>query len=206
MLPHDGIEITWLPLSAVAPYEANPKNPNNEFFEYLMQSIQQFGLVLPLHVIPHKSNDADYLLIDGHQRFYICSLLGFEMAPFVIHDHITIDDVPDFIETISNTTAAWNKQKLAALLERLQNRVDLDVTGFTQEEVDRLVQKAAAKKPHTPLKPKPVKRKRRVSVMLTSKDYDLVSTVLAEIMAEGYGEPDALVRMMKAAAVERKQS
>lgn len=194
------MQIEWLPIDQIVPFEENPKVSNSTTYELLLNSIQQFGLVLPLHVIPH---DGRYILIDGHQRFHIVESLGWEFIPTVIHENIAYDEIPQFIETISNTSAKWDKVKLGPLLERLQNRLpDIRVTGFSQEEANKLIETSTITAAKVDLKPKPTPRKRRLSVMLTSKEYDLVSTVLAEIMAEGYTEPEAFTRMMKVAADE----
>lgn len=62
------------------------KDPEKRFVRYrtILASIQEVGLIEPLVVYPQKGNAGDYLILDGHMRFFALKELGLDEAACIV--------------------------------------------------------------------------------------------------------------------------
>jgi DNA modification methylase len=131
------MEIHEISISQInlAPY--NPRKdlkPGDEEYERLLAGIKHFGLVEPVVV-----NRRTQRLVGGHQRVKVLSNLGHSTVQAVIVD------LPEADEKVLNLAlnriqGEWDLPKLSALLLDLDAAdVDLNLTGFTLDEISSLL-------------------------------------------------------------------
>ena len=114
-----------------------PYNPRKDLkhgdseYEKLKRSLQEFGYVEPV-----IWNERTGHVVGGHQRLKVLSELGKSEIECVIVD------LPEAQEkalniALNKITNDWDKEKLNALLEDLQNTdIDITLTGFDIDDID----------------------------------------------------------------------
>lgn len=108
------MEIKEIALSALKPYEKNPRR-NDKAVKGVLKSIQTFGFKIPLVV------DKDNVIICGHTRYKAAQKLGFESVPCIIANDLSEEQVKAF-RLIDNKTAElaeWDSEKLGEELKSL---------------------------------------------------------------------------------------
>jgi len=118
-------------LSSIKPYENNPRL-NDGAVEAVAASIREFGFRQPIVV------DEQDVIIVGHTRYKGALKLGLEEVPV----HVAIGLTPAqakayrIADNKTATIATWDDDKLPLELMALQEAgYDLDLTGFTSEEL-----------------------------------------------------------------------
>ncbi len=75
-----------IPVSKIHPFEGNPyKVLDNEEMNFLIESIQQQGIISPVVVRPLENTTDEYELISGHRRMRASQKAGLETAPAFIY-------------------------------------------------------------------------------------------------------------------------
>ncbi|MBS7790291.1 site-specific DNA-methyltransferase [Roseococcus sp. SDR] len=125
------------PLASLLPYAANARTHSREQVQQIAGSIAQFGFVNPVLV------DQQGEIIAGHGRVLAAKALGLDTAPTIVLGHLTETEVRA-LRLADNQIAlnsGWDEQLLAAELLRIREDggLDLAVTGFDQDEIDRLL-------------------------------------------------------------------
>jgi DNA modification methylase len=127
-------------LDSIKPYPGNPRK-NDAAVQAVANSIQAFGWRSPIVVDEHGT------IVAGHTRYLAAKKLGLEKVPV----HVAVGLSPEQARAYriaDNQTAnlsSWDDDKLIAELMGLQAAgVDLDLTGFTAEELSRLLETPAA--------------------------------------------------------------
>src|SRR5216683_4975192 len=123
--------------SSLNPDPDNARLHSEENIETIMKSLAEFGQDQPLVVqkegmIVHK----------GNGRLQAARRLGWKwIAAFVVDE----DDVRAVARAIADNRAAelatWDEEKLAQLLQSIREvgEIDLEVTGFSQADIDQLL-------------------------------------------------------------------
>jgi DNA modification methylase len=108
--------------------EYNPRKLSSEQFEQIKSSLQRFGFVDP--VIVNKHPDRMDIIIGGHQRVKVATVLGFETVPTV---ELNIDEAQERELNIrlNKNTGEFDWDVLKDQFDKL----DLESWGFTQEEL-----------------------------------------------------------------------
>lgn len=70
-----------------------PPQTDSPEFEYLKQSINEYGLKQPIEVREDAENPGKYKVIDGTQRFTIAGLLGWSAIPAIVKRSVADLDV-----------------------------------------------------------------------------------------------------------------
>jgi len=113
----------------------NPRKalmPDDSEYQNIKRSIEEFGLVDPLVV------NSDDTIIGGHQRATVLADMGFDDVNCVIVD-FPEDKAKALNIALNKITGAWDEEKLHELLSELEaGGLELSLTGFTQDEVDKL--------------------------------------------------------------------
>jgi len=78
------MNVVFLPTKNIKPKENYFKDLKGQRYESLVKSIQQYGILEPVHV---KKSNGDYILIQGHQRYRVAKELGIEEIPCIIIDN-----------------------------------------------------------------------------------------------------------------------
>ena len=116
--------------------EYNPRKdlkPEDEEYQKIKRSILEFGYVAPIIV------NADMTVIGGHQRLKVLKELGYEEVECNIVD---LDKTKEKALNIAlnKITGEWDNLKLEELLAELKETdIDMDMTGFTFDEVDNIL-------------------------------------------------------------------
>ncbi len=130
------MEITKLPIEDINPAKYNPRKdlkPGDDEYEKLKRSIQEFDLVEPLIV-----NKRGNVLVGGHQRLKVLIELGHTET------EVSLVDLPPSKEkalniNLNKIAGEWDFPALKDLLEELDGEIDLDLTGFTADDIDILM-------------------------------------------------------------------
>src|SRR2546430_7165119 len=129
------MHVEMRPIASIRPYENNPRL-NDAAVDAVAASIREYGFRQPIVV------DEQGVIIVGHTRYKAALKLGLEEVPVHVATGLTPAQIKAY-RIADNQTAAlstWDHDKLAAELLELQNlNFDLDLTGFSSDDLARLV-------------------------------------------------------------------
>ena len=129
-------EIAQRPLSEIREADGNSKLHPVEQVERLAESIERFGFVNPVLIT------GDGELVAGHGRLAAARRLGLAEIPVIVLDGLTPDQVRALriADNRLPEMSEWNVDLLHDELRHLQGSdFDLKAVGFTDEEVDGLM-------------------------------------------------------------------
>ncbi len=140
------MDIKNIPVMELKPAEYNPRKISRETLKALKNNIKEFGLVDPLIV------NKDMTIIGGHQRYKACTELGFKEVPCVVLD------LPKSKEkalnlALNKISGEWDKVKLEHILKEIES-IDLDLTGFTDEDLEKYIKDFAPETPEYDIAPR----------------------------------------------------
>jgi DNA modification methylase len=120
----------------LAPYAKNPRTHSDEQVDQIGASIIEFGFNNPILV------DTKLGIIAGHGRLLAAQKLGLERVPVVILDHLTEAQKRAYIIADNKLAlnAGWDEELLRSELAELRDAdFDIDVIGFSDEELEQLL-------------------------------------------------------------------
>ena len=129
-------QIEQWPLARLKPYERNPRLHSDDQVAKVAASIASYGWTVPLLV----TEDGE--VIAGHGRLLAARHLGLTEVPVIRLSHLSPEQVRAYRVADNQLVlaGAWDEELLAAELHALNAAgFDLDLTGFDQEELDRLL-------------------------------------------------------------------
>jgi DNA modification methylase len=124
------------PLERLIPHARNARTHSEEQVAQIAGSIAEFGFVNPVLV------GADGVIVAGHGRVIAARKLGLSEAPVIVLSHLTPTQRRALMIADNQiaTNAGWNDEMLAAELASLKEEAfDLDLLGFDDAEIDRLL-------------------------------------------------------------------
>lgn len=130
MLQHE----TW-PIDKLVEYARNPRK-NDHAVDRVAAAIREFGFRVP---VVAKS---DGTVVDGHLRLKAAKKLGLTEVPVVLADDMTDLQIKAFRLSVNKMAelAGWDDELLAIEFAELADAgFDNLLTGFTQDEIDALV-------------------------------------------------------------------
>ncbi len=127
------LQIEHVPIDDLRPDPANPRRISDAELEALTRSIREFGLVDP--VIARRD---DKLVIGGHQRLLAARKLGLATVPVVFID-LSEDRAKLLNVALNKISGEWDTELLARLLADLDGDIDLTLSGFADDELQKLV-------------------------------------------------------------------
>ena len=130
----DSVE-RW-PVDRLLPYVANARSHPEAQVVQIAGSIAEFGFNVPCLV------DERGVLIAGHGRLLAAKRLGLAEIPVIRLGHLTGAQARAFriADNQIALNAGWDDTVLAAELARLrEDGVDLDLLGFGEDDLDRLL-------------------------------------------------------------------
>ena len=126
------------PLDRLPPYAANARTHSDHQVAQIAGSIAAFGFNVPCLV------DERGVLIAGHGRLLAARQLELDTVPVIRLEHLSEVDARAFRigDNRNAENAGWDEDFLGDEFKWLRGEADfdLDVTGFTLDEVDRLQQ------------------------------------------------------------------
>ena len=127
------------PVDRLKPYERNARTHSAEQVAKIAASIVEFGFTNPILV------DGADGIIAGHGRLMAAHSLGMTEVPVIELTHLTEAQKRAYIIADNRLAldAGWDEDLLAAELADLKDmEFDLALTGFTDEEIEDLLQEA----------------------------------------------------------------
>lgn len=124
------------PLQRLIPYARNARTHDDGQVSQIAGSIAEFGFVNPILV------GDDNVIIAGHGRLMAAQQLGLETVPVIVLRHLTEAQRRALVIADNKIAenAGWNEELLKLELGDLQDLgFDLDVIGFSDEELDELL-------------------------------------------------------------------
>ena len=123
-------------MAELVPYAKNARTHSPEQVTQIARSIESFGFVNPILV------GEDKVIVAGHGRLMAANELGMETVPVIVLGHL--DEVQRRALVIADNKIAsnsgWNEDLLRAELQALDDLdFDLDITGFSLDELDDLL-------------------------------------------------------------------
>jgi ParB-like chromosome segregation protein Spo0J len=139
------LNLVDIPLTSLVPAEKNPNVMSPEKFQALVSAIDQAGFLQPILVSP--IGDGTYKIIDGHHRVLAAQSLGMPSLPAVV------DAMDDEWQRVMRIGMNRNRGEpdlalVATDIEFLTKSgwslPDLSITGFTEEELQLLLENVNA--------------------------------------------------------------
>ena len=131
------MDIRKISISEINPAPYNPRKdlqPGDPEYGQIEASIDGFGLVEPLVYNKRTKN-----LVGGHQRFKILVRKGYKEIEVSVVD-LDLEKEKALNIALNKAQGAWDKEKLALLLDELTKVPEMDVgmTGFNPVEIGQL--------------------------------------------------------------------
>ena len=130
------LNIEYRPVDSLIPYANNARTHSEEQVAQIAASIREFGFTNPILV------DGDRGVIAGHGRLLSARKLGMDSVPVIELAHLTPIQKRAYILADNRLAenAGWDKELLALELADLNlSEFDLDLLGFTTDEIDELL-------------------------------------------------------------------
>lgn len=135
-MPREELAIEQWPIERLLPYAANARTHPDDQVAQIAGSIAEFGFNVPCLV------DERGVLIAGHGRLLAARRLGLAEVPVIRLGHLTDAQARAFriADNQIALNAGWDDAMLAAEVARLKEEgIDLDLLGFGEDELDRLL-------------------------------------------------------------------
>lgn len=143
------INIQLMNIEDLIPAEYNPRKDlqsGDPEYEKLKKSILEFDYIDPI-----IWNERTSRVVGGHQRLKILSELDYKEV------HVSVVDLDEEKEKVLNlalnkTGGEWDISKLKELLEELSEcNIDLEITGFSEAEIEQIFLQAEDTEIETPV-------------------------------------------------------
>ena len=121
-----------IPISAVKPYEKNPRK-NDKAVDGVAESIKQFGFKQPIVI------DKNGVIVAGHTRYKAALKLGLDTVPCVRADDLTQKQIKAYriLDNKLNELASWDFEMLGEELETFEfdfEPFDVEIPTFTMSD------------------------------------------------------------------------
>lgn len=130
------MNIQKVKIESLKPAEYNPRKdlkPEDEEYQKIKKSITEFGYVAPVIV------NSNMTVIGGHQRLKVLKELGYTEVECVVVD-LDQEKEKALNIALNKISGDWDNDKLEELLAELkQTDIDMDITGFSFDEVDEIL-------------------------------------------------------------------
>jgi DNA modification methylase len=131
------IQVERWPISRLIPRITNPRTHTPEQVAQVAASMREFGWTNPILV------GADNDVLAGHARLLAARQLGMTEVPVIQLGHLTEAQRRALViadNQLAISGAGWDEEMLRVELESLEKEgFDLDLVGFTDEEVEELL-------------------------------------------------------------------
>ncbi len=142
--PRSNLRIKQLPVASLVPYARNARTHSEAQVDQLKASIAEFGFTNPVLV------DGDREIIAGHGRVLAALSLGMAKVPCIELGHLSEAQKRAYILADNKLAenAGWDEELLSIELGALQEiGFDLDLVGFSTDELDDLLPATADPEP-----------------------------------------------------------
>src|SRR5215210_4493909 len=137
--------IEMLPVTALQPYAGNARTHSRKQIKQIARSIERFGFTNPLLISDERQ------ILAGHGRLEAAKLLGYAEVPAIRLSHLSATDRKAYVLADNKLAlnAGWDRELLAIELQGLiEASFDVEITGFSQAEIDICLDEAAESSPN----------------------------------------------------------
>jgi ParB/RepB/Spo0J family partition protein len=115
-----------LPLSVITADPDQPRHVAQHDLQdqWLLESIQQYGLFVPLSV--HRIRDDEYVIVDGHRRYSAALALGIQSVPCQVYPTLRRGDAAVIHYVLHETSKPWNQAELHAWRQKMKRMTDAE--------------------------------------------------------------------------------
>ncbi len=131
------MQIIQMDIGSIKPYDKNPRKIPTKAITLVQESLKNFGWQQPIVV------DEKNVIVVGHTRYEAAKSLDMKKVPVQIAKLTTEQaDAYRIADNRVNEETGWNYNFLQEELNRLmEKQVDLNITGFTANELDSMFNK-----------------------------------------------------------------
>lgn len=132
----DGLEIKYIDIKDLKPYERNARTHSKAQIEQIAASMREFGFTNPVLI------DPDQGIIAGHGRLAAAQLIGMKEVPAITLHDLTPDQRRALVIADNRLAldAGWDMETLGLEIKALQDaNFDIDVLGFDGSEIDEIL-------------------------------------------------------------------
>lgn len=137
------MNIQKIKITELKPAEYNPRKdlkPEDIEYQKIKRSITEFGYVAPIII------NNDMTVISGHQRLKVLEELGYNEVECVIVE-LNKNKEKALNIALNKISGDWDNAKLEELLAELkETNIDMDITGFSFDEVDNILKDVVGSK------------------------------------------------------------
>lgn len=134
------LQIKYVSPDTLLKYEKNSRTHSPDQIDQIVGSISKFGFTNPILI------DEKNIVIAGHGRLAAATQIGMVQVPVIVLEGLSEEQRRAYVIADNKIAlnAGWDENILAMELADLQDEdFDIDVIGFTAEELDRLLPEAA---------------------------------------------------------------
>lgn len=135
------MKVEELETSRIIPYANNPRH-NDQAVSAVAASIKEFGFRQPI------VTDEELVVLVGHTRLKAAQSIGLSVVPVHIAEGLTEAQKKAYriADNRLNELAEWDKEQLAIEFDALLlDGFDLELTGFSSEELSDVLEEAGTK-------------------------------------------------------------
>lgn len=137
------MNIQKIKITELKPAKYNPRKdlkPEDIEYQKIKRSITEFGYVAPIII------NNDMTVISGHQRLKVLEELGYNEVECVIVE-LNKNKEKALNIALNKISGDWDNAKLEELLAELKETdIDMDITGFSFDEVDNILKDVVGSK------------------------------------------------------------
>lgn len=140
VFPHHKLETRAV--RVLKPYARNARKHSKTQLKQIARSIERFGFTNPVLI------GDDNQIIAGHGRIEAAKLLNLETVPVLVLSHLTPAERRTYVIADNKLAlnASWDADLLAGELRGLlDEKFEVDLTGFSLAETDMVLQEALAR-------------------------------------------------------------
>ena len=130
------MNIQKINIEKLKPADYNPRKdlkPEDQEYQKIKKSLVEFGYVAPIIV------NTDMTVIGGHQRLKVLKELGYTEIECIVVD-LDKNKEKALNIALNKISGEWDNTKLEELLAELKETdIDMDITGFSFDEVDNIL-------------------------------------------------------------------
>ena len=119
------LEVEYVPLETIKPYERNAKVHTPEHIEQIKKSIEEFGFNDPVAIWNGE-------IVEGHGRYFAAKALGLREIPVLRLDGLT-DEQRRAYALVHNKMTMLTGFDLGLLMKELKSIKDIDMTDYGLE-------------------------------------------------------------------------
>lgn len=121
------LEVEYVPIESVTPYEGNAKEHDEAQVSRIMRSIERFGDCDPLGV--WTGDDGNNYVVEGHGRLMALGRLGYDKVPVIFLNYLS-DEQRRAYGLVHNQLTMNSGFDLEALADELEAISDINMEEF----------------------------------------------------------------------------